>query len=127
MCNNDFTSLKQVINKNTEYPVGHHEIIFQPEDTNIQIYFGIAKVTILPPEKLFHPVLPLRENDNRYVEPVYNSRWKNQYYNALGFAVTATHEKRTSIRDLNLPRIQTLAGNLMTIHKCGLNFLEQEI
>lgn len=127
MCNNDFTSLKQVINKNTEYPVGHPEIIFQPEDTNIQIYFGIAKVTILPPEKLFHSVLPLRENDNRYVEPVYNSRWKNQYYNALGFAVTATHEKRTSIRDLNLPRIQTPAGNLMTNHKRGLNFLEQEI
>jgi len=45
----DFTSLKQLINKNTEYLVGHPEIIFQLEDTNIQIYFGIAKVTILPP------------------------------------------------------------------------------
>ena len=58
----DFTSLYPFINKNARYPVGHPEIIFQPEDTNIQNYFGIAKVTILPPEKLFHPVLPLREN-----------------------------------------------------------------
>ena len=58
----DFTSLYPFINKNARYPVGHPEIIFQPEDTNIQNYFGTAKVTILPPEKLFHPVLPLREN-----------------------------------------------------------------
>ena len=58
----DFTSLYPFINKNAEYPVGHPEIIFQPEDTNIQNYFGIAKVKILPPEKLFHPVLPLCEN-----------------------------------------------------------------
>ena len=50
----DFTSLYLFINKNAEYPVSHPEIIFQPEDTNIQNYFGIAKVTILPSEKLFH-------------------------------------------------------------------------
>ena len=47
----DFTSLYPFINKNARYPVGHPEIIFQPEDTNIQNYFGIAKVTILSPEK----------------------------------------------------------------------------
>ena len=49
----DFTSLYPFINKNAEYPVGHPKIIFQPEDTNIQNYFGIAKVTILPPENCF--------------------------------------------------------------------------
>lgn len=58
----DYTSLYPWVNKNGKYPVGHPEIIFQPGHTEIDNYFGIAKVTILPPEKLYHPVLPLRQN-----------------------------------------------------------------
>ena len=58
----DFTSLYPYVNKNAEYPVGHPEILFQPGHTDISRYFGIAKCTVLPPEKLFHPVLPLRQN-----------------------------------------------------------------
>ena len=58
----DFTSLYPFVNKNAEYPVGHPEILFQPGHTDISRYFGIAKCTVLPPEKLFHPVLPLRQN-----------------------------------------------------------------
>lgn len=38
------------------------DIIFQPEDQNIHHYFGIAKVDVLPPERLYHPVLPVRQH-----------------------------------------------------------------
>ena len=58
----DFTSLYPYVNKNKEYPIGHPEIIFEPEG-DISQYFGIAKCTVLPPYELYHPVLPLRHND----------------------------------------------------------------
>ena len=56
----DFTSLYPWVNKYGEYPVGHPEIVTTPEDQNIQNYFGLAKVDVLPPFHLYHPVLPYR-------------------------------------------------------------------
>ncbi|XP_078364222.1 uncharacterized protein LOC144648571 [Oculina patagonica] len=56
----DVTSLYPWVNKYGEYPVGHPEIISHPEDQDISKYFGIAKVDILPPFHLYHPVLPYR-------------------------------------------------------------------
>ena len=58
----DFTSLYPYLNKNGKYPIGHPTIVSQPEHTDITQFFGIAKCTVLPPEKLYHPVLPLRQN-----------------------------------------------------------------
>ena len=58
----DFTSLYPYVNKNKLYPIGHPQIIFEPEG-NIFQYFGFAKCTVLPPYELYHPVLPLRQND----------------------------------------------------------------
>ena len=58
-----FKSLFPTINKYGTYPIGHPIIIVNPADQEISHYFGIAKVDILPPEKLFHPVLPVRLND----------------------------------------------------------------
>ena len=60
--NYDFTSLYPYVNKNGKYPIGHPTIVSQPEHTDITQFFGIAKYTVLPPEKLYHPVLPLRQN-----------------------------------------------------------------
>lgn len=57
----DFTSLYPSINKYGTYPVGFPETHFNPADQNIFNYFGIAQVDILAPERLFHPVLPVRE------------------------------------------------------------------
>ena len=59
----DFTSLYPYVNKNAEYPVGHPEILFQPGHTDISRFFGVVKCTVLPPYGLYHPVLPLRQND----------------------------------------------------------------
>lgn len=56
----DYTSLYPAINKYGTYPVVFPEIIYQPENQNIQDYFRIAQVEILAPERLFHPVLPVR-------------------------------------------------------------------
>ena len=59
----DYTSLYPYVNKNGEYALKHPEIIFQPGHTDISRYFGIAQCTVLPPYELYHPVLPLRQND----------------------------------------------------------------
>ena len=60
---NYVTSLYPFVNKTSVYPVGHPHIITQPSDQNIHHYFGVALVDILPPEHLFHPVLPVRSGD----------------------------------------------------------------
>ena len=58
----DFTSLYPWVNKNGKYPLGHPIIVSQPGHTDITQFFGLAKCTVLPPQKQFHPVLPLRKN-----------------------------------------------------------------
>ena len=68
----DFTSLYPYVNKNGKYPKGHPEIIFQPGHTDISQYFGIAQCTVLPPYNLYHPVLPLRQND-KLTFPLYRT------------------------------------------------------
>ena len=59
----DFTSLYPTINKYATHPIGHPQIIVNPSDQNINSYFGIAKVDVLAPEKLLHPVLPVKLNE----------------------------------------------------------------
>ena len=52
----DFTSLYPSVLRDERYPVDHPEIItgdFKPLDQ----YFGLAYVKILPPARLYHPVL----------------------------------------------------------------------
>ena len=56
----DVTSLYPWVNKTRPYPLGHPEIIFNPTLEDFDDYFGLAKVSILPPYELFHPVLPVR-------------------------------------------------------------------
>jgi hypothetical protein len=66
----DFTSLYPWVNKYGRYPVGHPEIIVDGFDPTLQSYFGIAKVQILAPKGLYHPVLPLRSEDGRLKFPL---------------------------------------------------------
>ena len=56
----DVTSLYPWVNKNCTYPIGHPQIITQPDDQSIHSYFGLALMDIFPPARLFHPVLPVR-------------------------------------------------------------------
>ena len=56
----DYTSLYPWVNKYGTYPLGHPTILTNPANQNISEYFGVAKVDVLVPEKLFHPVLPMK-------------------------------------------------------------------
>ena len=56
----DYTSLYPWVNKYGTYPLGHPTILKNPVDQDISVYFGVAKVDVLAPEKLFHPVLPMK-------------------------------------------------------------------
>ena len=59
----DFTSLYPYVNKYSKYPIGHPEILVGGElDTSLDNYFGVAKVKILAPKGLYHPVLPVLFN-----------------------------------------------------------------
>ena len=55
----DVTSLYPTVNKYDPYPIGHPQIILSDFQA-IQKYFGFAKIQILPPRGLYHPVLPYR-------------------------------------------------------------------
>ena len=59
----DVTSLYPWVNKNARYPIGHPTILTQPREQDITNYFGIARVDVLPPANLFHPVLPVRSGN----------------------------------------------------------------
>ena len=56
----DFTSLYPFVNKSNVYPVGHPVILTELQSTDLTPYFGLAKVTVLPPYGLYLPVLPYR-------------------------------------------------------------------
>ena len=66
----DVTSLYPWVNKNCPYPIGHLQIITQPVDQSLGLYFGIATVDILPPAGLFHSVLPVHSG-NKLTFPLY--------------------------------------------------------
>ena len=59
----DFTSLYPWVNKYCRYPVGHPTVI-KKDFGDIKDYFGIAKVRILPPRGLYHPVLHIGQMAN---------------------------------------------------------------
>ena len=56
----DVTSLYPWVNKTARYPLGHPTIHYEPDNQDLDSYFGIALVTIRPPRGLYHPVLPVR-------------------------------------------------------------------
>ena len=60
----DVTLLYSWASKKGKYPVGHPKVLVNPKDQDNHHYFGIAKVDILPPHKLYHPVLPFRHKGN---------------------------------------------------------------
>lgn len=55
----DFTSRYPWTNKYCRYSVGHPTIITD-DFKDISSYFGLVKIKVLPPQRLYHPVLPYR-------------------------------------------------------------------
>lgn len=60
----DFTSLYFWVNTYCEYPLGLPERYLNPSNQDIHSYFGLALVDVIATERLFHPVLPVREGVN---------------------------------------------------------------
>lgn len=58
----DYTSLYPWTNKYCLYPLGHPDIILNPSLDRLlaRDYFGVAKCCVVPPRRLYHPVLPMR-------------------------------------------------------------------
>ena len=57
----NFTSLYPYVQKYGKFPIGHPEIITE-NFKSIDNYFGLIFCRILPPRKLYHPVLPYHAN-----------------------------------------------------------------
>ncbi|XP_022800925.1 uncharacterized protein LOC111338671 [Stylophora pistillata] len=56
----DVTSEYPWVNKNGLYPLGHPVILYELENQDPSVYYGLLKVDVLPPAELFHPFLPYR-------------------------------------------------------------------
>lgn len=61
---NDITSLYPTVNFYDRYPVGHPEIIKEPNINKLlnREYYGLVKCRIAPPTNIYHPVLPAKIN-----------------------------------------------------------------
>ncbi|XP_018576210.1 uncharacterized protein LOC108914802 [Anoplophora glabripennis] len=61
----DVCSLYPWVNKYGKYPVGHPEVILGDDCNRLDLNKtdGIIKCKILPPQELYHPVLPLKSNN----------------------------------------------------------------
>ena len=59
----DFTSLYPFVMKYGKFPIGHPVIIRGPPhifDYSLNKYFGLMRCRVLPPKRLFNPLLPQR-------------------------------------------------------------------
>lgn len=63
----DYVSLYPSVLRNEQFPVGGYEsIIVGDEDcakVDRKTFFGVIKCSVLPNNKLFHPILPMKLND----------------------------------------------------------------
>ena len=58
----DFTSLYPFVQKNHRFPKGVPQILNQNLESDIENYFGLIKCSVLPPQNLLFPVLPIKCN-----------------------------------------------------------------
>jgi hypothetical protein len=56
----DVNSLYPYVMKYKSYPIGFPDYITENFNYSLYFYFGIMKATLLPPRKLFFPVLPAK-------------------------------------------------------------------
>ena len=55
----DFCSLYPTVQYYQKYPIGHPTTVFNPERYD-KSWYGLIKCKVVPPRKLYHPVLPQR-------------------------------------------------------------------
>ena len=52
---------KEILYQDFKYPAGFPEAHLNASNQDIHSYFGVVLIDVLAPERLFHPVLPVRE------------------------------------------------------------------
>ncbi|PFX27136.1 putative DNA polymerase [Stylophora pistillata] len=83
------------VKKNGLHPVGHPVILYEPENQDPTVYYGLLKVDVLPPAELFHPVLPYRHKMSSDIERCLRGTWCSPELNkaiALRYRVLRIHE-----------------------------------
>ena len=58
----DIMSLYPSVNLFDDYPINHETRYYNQKKWKTD-WFGLAKISILPPRKLYHPVLPMKINN----------------------------------------------------------------
>ena len=58
----DFTSLYPYVCKYGKYPIGHPKRIINPDSNDITNIEGLIFCVVVPPKKLYYPILPARIN-----------------------------------------------------------------
>ena len=66
----DFCSLYPTVQYYQKYPIGHPTKVFIPEKYD-KSWYGLIKCKVVPPRKLYHPVLPQRIKVNSYEKLVF--------------------------------------------------------
>ena len=69
-CYIDFCSLYPTVQYYQKYPIGHPTKIFNPEKYD-KSWYGLIKCKVVPPRKLYHPVLPQRIKVDSYEKLVF--------------------------------------------------------
>ena len=66
----DFCSLYPTVQYYQKYPVGHPTKIFKPEKYD-KSWYGLIKCKVIPPNGLYHPILPQRIKVDSYEKQVF--------------------------------------------------------
>ena len=66
----DFCSLYPTVQYYQKYPIGHPTKIFNPEKYD-KSWYGLIKCKVVPPRKLYHPVLPQRIKVDNYEKLIF--------------------------------------------------------
>ena len=66
----DFCSLYPTVQYYQKYPIGHPTKIFNPEKYD-KSWYGLIKCKVVPPRRLYHPVLPQRIKVDNYKKIIF--------------------------------------------------------
>ena len=66
----DFCSLYPTVQYYQKYPIGHPTKIFNPEKYD-KSWYGLIKCKVVPPRRLYHPVLPQRIKVDNYEKLIF--------------------------------------------------------
>ena len=104
----DIVSEYPTVLKFRDFPAKHPQILVEPGTTDINQWFGLIKCKVLPPRKLYHPVLPVHA-EGKLIFPLCRSCIPAELEKASPFrSCTCQHteEERTILGTWCSPELQ---------------------